>query len=260
MTTISKYPSTRGSGKSLQQSLKRMAEKFGVDEYLLKMRARLNSGNWRDYVDTRNMCLLLAFALTEDANCIDIGANRGSVLDEIVRIAPKGQHIAYEPLPFLCEHLKERFPGVEVRQAAVSNEITEKSFTIVKNAPACSGFQARKFAKTHQTETIIVHTETLDESLPKGYVPSFIKIDVEGAERFVLEGAIKTISEHKPIIVFEHGRGGADYYDTQPRDIYALLHDEAKLRIFDLDGGGPYTLTQFEDAYARNNIWNFVAH
>lgn len=260
MATVSKYPTTRGSGKSIQQTLKRTAEKFGVDEYLLKMRARLSPGQWRDYVDTRNLSLLLAFVLTEDANCIDIGANRGSVLEEIVRIAPKGQHIAYEPLPFLCEHLKERFPGVDVRQAAVSNELTEKTFTIVKNAPACSGFEARKFAKTHQTETIAVHTETLDESLPKGYIPSLIKIDVEGAERFVFEGGIKTIAEHKPIIVFEHGKGGADYYNTQPKDIYALLHDEAKLRIFDMDGGGPYTLAQFEETYERNDHWNFVAH
>jgi len=130
----------------------------------------------------------------------------------------------------------------------------------VKNAPACSGFEERKFAKTHQTETISVHAETLDESLPKGYIPSLIKIDVEGAERFVFEGGIKTISEHKPIIVFEHGKGGADYYNTQPKDIYALLHDEAKLRIFDMDGGGPYTLAQFEETYERNDRWNFVAH
>jgi FkbM family methyltransferase len=260
MTTVSKYPSTRGSGKSFQQVLKKTAEKFGFDEYLFKIRARSNPKHWRDYLDCRNLNILLAFTLTEDANCIDIGANRGSVLDEIVRIAPEGQHIAYEPLPFLYEHLIERFPGVDVRKAAVSNKITEKSFTIVKNAPACSGFQARKFAKTHQTQTIVVRTETLDESLPKGYVPALIKIDVEGAERFVFEGAMKTISEHKPIIVFEHGKGGADYYNTQPKDIYTLLHDEAHLRIFDLDGGGPYTLAQFEDTYARNYRWNFVAH
>ena len=247
-----------GSGKSLKQTLKRTAEKLGVDDYLLKMYAIVTS-QYRDYLDTRYLRMLLAFTLTENANCIDIGANRGSVLEEIVRVAPYGKHIAYEPLPFLCEHLVERFPGVEVRQAAVSNEMSEQSFTFVKNAPACSGFHTRKFTSAH-TETLVVRTDTLDECLPEGYVPAFIKIDVEGAERLVIEGALKTIAMHKPIVVFEHGKGGADYYNTQPGDIYALLHNEARLRIFDMDGGGPYSLAQFEDTYARNDRWNFVAH
>src|SRR5262249_37946392 len=163
----------------------------------IKMHA-IASFQYRDYLDSRNLRMLLAFTLTENANCIDIGANRGSVLDEIVRIAPNGKHIAYEPVPFLYKHLKERFAGIEVRQAAFSNEVGERSFTLVKNSPGCSGFQARKFARTHHTETLVVRTEALDESLPGGYVPSFIKIDVEGAERLVIEGAIKTISAYKP--------------------------------------------------------------
>jgi FkbM family methyltransferase len=260
MATTSKYPPTRGSGNSLQQTLKRTAEKLGVDEYLIKMRARMNPLYWRDYVDCCNLRLLLAFTLPENANCIDIGANRGGVLDDIVRVAPKGMHIAYEPLPFMCEHLRKRFTNVDVRQAAVSNEIGEKNFTLVKNGPGYSGFHARRFAHTHRTETLVVRTETLDESLPEGYVPSFIKVDVEGAERLVFEGALKTISTYKPMIVFEHGKGGADFYDTRPGDIYRLLHDEAQLRIFDMDGDGPYTLAQFEDTYARGDHWNFIAH
>ncbi len=73
-----------------------------------------------------------------------------------------------------------------------------------------------------------------------------IKIDVEGAEREVLEGAIETIVRYKPTVVFEHGKGAAPHYATGPRDVYALLCAQAGLRIFDLDGQGPFDLAEFE--------------
>src|SRR5207249_1370277 len=107
------------------------------------------------------------------------------------------------------------------------------------NVPACSGFLEISYPKQPQIEKLTVRTETLDRNLPAGYVPAFIKIDVEGAERQVIEGGIETISKYKPIVVFEHGKG-ASHYGTQPHHIYDLLHKEAGLDIFDLDGNGPY--------------------
>src|SRR5262249_26220258 len=50
-----------------------------------------------------------------------------------------------------------------------------------------------------------------------------IKIDVEGAELQVLAGSIKTLSRDKPIIVFEHGLGAAEYYNTRPEQVFELL-------------------------------------
>jgi hypothetical protein len=60
--------------------------------------------------------------------------------------------------------------------------------------------------------------------------------------------------------VFEHGKGASDYYGASPRDVFSLLVNTAGLRIFDLDGNGPYSLPQFEETYDRNDRWNFVAH
>jgi hypothetical protein len=152
-----------------------------------------------------------------------------------------------------------QFPSVDVRQVALSNTVGESSFVYLKDMPGRSGFQERIFSPSQHVEKITVQTATLDTILPEGYVPALIKSDVEGAERLVLEGAIETISKYKPIVVFEHGKGGADHYDTHPSQIYELLHDRAGLRIFDLDGNGPYNLRQFEETYARNDHWNFVA-
>ena len=237
-----------------------LAAKLGIDDQLRSACSPLFRSLKRDRIDGRNLRLLLAFGLREDSNCIDIGAHKGAVLAEIMRVAPRGKHIAYEPLPFLHKYLVNQFPSVDVRLAAASNEVGEALFTHVKNLPTMSGFRERAYPVQPQIERLNVRTETLDESLPPGYVPALIKIDVEGAERLVIEGAIETISVWKPIVVFEHGKLAADHYDTQASQVYELLHDAASLRIFDLDGNGPFTLSQFEETIAHGEHWNFVAH
>jgi Methyltransferase FkbM domain len=104
---------------------------------------------------------------------------------------------------------------------------------------------------------IAVQTERLDDVLDDSYVPTLIKIDVEGAELGVLRGAVETLHRHRPVVVFEHGLGGADLYDTHPTELFDLL-DGAGMRIFDLDGVGPYSCEQFEATFVEP-IWNFLA-
>ena len=214
----------------------------------------------RDLRDNEHLGLLLSFALDRNSNCVDVGASKGDVLVDIVRVAPLGRHIAYEPLPDHAAELRERFPQVDVRQAALSNHRGEESFHYVKSRPGMSGLRARRQSGGEEVETLTVQLEKLDSALPAGYAPSLIKVDVEGAEQEVIEGAMETIRAHRPIIVFEHGQGGAPFYGTTPEDLFRLLCDDAGLRIFDLDGGGPYDLSGFEDAYERGTFWNFVAH
>jgi FkbM family methyltransferase len=246
--------------KLLKDILINTAVRLGVDDQLRRLFAPFDYGLRRDRIDNQNLRLLLTSALTEDANCIDIGAHKGGVLAEMVRVAPCGKHIAYEPLPFLHKYLVDHFPTVDVRLAAASNEEGETCFTYVKNLPTMSGFRERSYYPMRpQFENMTVRTETLDGSLPAGYIPALIKIDVEGAERLVIEGAIQTISKYRPIVVFECGMGSSDRYGTKPCQIYQLLHDEPGLHIFDLDGNGPYTLGQFEESFARCDRWNYVA-
>jgi hypothetical protein len=144
--------------------------------------------------------------------------------------------------------------------AALSNFEGSSSFLHVRNMPAYSGFRIRSYPTKPDIETVTVHTERLDHSLPAEYVPTLIKVDVEGAELLVLEGAIETLRRYQPTVIFEHGKGSAEFYGTTPSAIFHVLSDEAGLRIFNLDGGGPYNLNEFEETYNRNDYWNFVAH
>ena len=67
------------------------------------------------------------------------------------------------------------------------------------------------------------------------------------------------IIAHRPIVIFEHGSGSAEAYGTLPADIHRLLTEEAEMRIFDLDGEGPYTQAELERVFFAAERVNFVA-
>ncbi len=241
----------------LREDIRRIARPLHLEKPLRRLYERLNPTAALDRVANEHTWLLLAFGLREDSNCVDIGAHSGEILREIVRCAPRGSHIAYEPLPDFAARLAAEFPSVDVRQAALSNEVGEVDFHVVVDDPMQSGMKARDDAQRKQV--VRVPVETLDSGLPDGFVPDLIKIDVEGAEQQVLEGAIGTLTRHQPVVVFEHGAGLEDQYGTSPAAVYDLLVEEAGLRIFDINGAGPYSRKEFESVY-HAPIWNFVAH
>jgi FkbM family methyltransferase len=226
---------------------------------LLDVRRRLKPELRRDRRDTEHLRLLLSFVLDEDSNCVDVGAHLGDALAQMRRVAPRGKHIAFEPLPAFAARLADDFPEVDVRAVALSDREGEASFTHVRTRPGYSGFRERAYPAAEETETISVPVATLDGSLPDGYVPALIKIDVEGAEQQVLEGALATLSTFRPTLVFEHGTAAREY-GTKSEAIFELLADGAGLRVFDLDGGGPYSRAEFAAVCEDGKRWNFVAH
>jgi len=210
----------------------------------------------RGAIDQEQMRRLITLGLRADSNCIDVGANVGSVLIHIVRAAPLGRHIAYEPIPHLAADLAARFPTVDLREAALSDRNGESTFQWVRNMEAHSGLFRRRYPGEPDIEQITVRTERLDDHLPIGYVPNLIKIDVEGAALYVLRGAVETLIRHQPMVLVEFGRLATPWTGTTSDDMYDFLTDTVHYRLYDFDGKGPYSRADF----ATTNYFNFVAH
>lgn len=245
------------SGKTLSRAAA-VSDRIGVGDQLRRVHRRVSPLARRNHQDDRHLRLLLAHSLAEDANCIDVGAHAGDVLADIVRYAPAGRHVAFEPLPTQAAALAERFTAVDVRNAAVSDEAGTARFTHVVSNPQLSGLRDRGFVG-EASETIEVAVERIDDVVDPERPVSLVKIDVEGAELGVLRGGIELLRRDRPTVVFEHGIGGSDHFGTTSGDVHDLLVGEVGLRIFDIDGGGPFTRDEFE-ALFREPIWSFVAH
>lgn len=164
---------------------------------------------------------------TSQSCCIDIGAHKGEVLDIMLQFAPEGTHHAFEPIPHMFSELKEKYSerkNIHIYDYALSNETGATTFNYVISNPSYSGLVKRKYDRENEEDTTIeVRTELLDNVLPDTYKPDLIKIDVEGGELLVLEGAQKIIKEATPTIIFEHGLGASDCYGSTPEKVYDLL-------------------------------------
>jgi FkbM family methyltransferase len=242
-----------------RERLQRVAVRAGIEHRLRQVkRAFEPSAVRRDRADIDALRTILGTVLRPDSHCIDVGAHEGAFLDDIVRLAPNGRHIAYEPLPDLASELSRRYPGVDVRARALSDRQGEAEFVHVVTRPGWSGFRERPYPGRETTRRITVTTESLDSTLEPDYVPHLIKIDVEGAEEQVLRGAIETLRRHRPLVALEHGLGSADFYGTRPGAIHSILA-HCGLTIFDLGGGGPYSAERFARSFERRERVNFLA-
>lgn len=249
--------------RSLRRLARLTTRRFGMEAqaigaYEAVLRAMDSPSARRNRRDEDRVRLVAAGVLSSDSNCVDVGANEGQLLGTFAALAPAGRHIAYEPVPSLAAELQRRFPQVEVRSAAVSDRGGRSEFVVDTHLPSRSSLRPVG-SRTAETSTIQVPVERLDDALPPGYVPHLVKIDVEGAEHLVLEGAREIIRRHRPVIVFEHQRSTASCYGSGPDRMFDLVVRDLDMRIFDLDGMGPYSMAEFRHAYERGTRWNFLA-
>ncbi|MFO8055034.1 MAG: FkbM family methyltransferase [Bacteroidales bacterium] len=173
--------------------------------------------------------------LDKDSNCIDVGVLDGEILDKFQKFAPEGQHFGFEPIPEKFENLEHKYRNnhnITMYNVALSNQNGATEFNYVTSNPSYSGIRKRSYDRSGEKDTSIkVNTKKLDfylEDLPK---IGMIKIDVEGAEYIVIEGANSLLKRDKPLIVFEHGKGGADIYGISPDKMFELLQQH-NYRIF----------------------------
>lgn len=166
-----------------------------------------------------DMGFVLHFLRKEDL-FVDIGANVGSYT------VLAGGHVgatvvSIEPVPHTFDHLKNNIAinqigdHVMAYNFALGNEKGHVSFT--------SGLDTMNHVATEsETQTIKVPVDTLDAILEDKQDPVLLKIDVEGFETNVLNGATNTLkNDHLKAIIIELNGSGTKYgYDEM------LLHEK----------------------------------
>ncbi len=200
---------------------------------------------------------VLAGTLRADATYVDVGTNRGQVLREALRVAPHGRHVAFEPIPALAAEVARAFPSVDCRALALGERSQTTQFCHFTALDGWSGLrrQPQVSDERGRPQYITVQVSTLDEQLA-GIVPAVLKIDVEGAERGVLEGARATLARARPLVILEHTAEAAALYDTTSDAVWDLAY-ELGYRIFAVTGEGPFARGQLNAATGTVN-WLLV--
>ncbi len=232
--------------------------------YLLKSFSKNNS-----VIANQSLILIFLKHIRKNSNCIDIGASKGSIFKHMNRLAPNGIHYAFEPIPSSFNPLHEQYKGsknIFLKNLAISNYDGTAKFNFIQNFPGYSGLKLTEYPKSKKKEVLEIDVEVrkLDSVLSLGYSPDIIKIDVEGNEYSVFEGAYETLKKNNPIIIFEHAKGLSESYGTNSTQVYDFLVKKLNYKLYTLEtflhGNHELSEIEFENCYHIKNSHDYVAH
>ena len=141
---------------------------------------------------------------------IDVGANIGYfTLLMANRVGPRGKVIAFEPLAENFRILQENIRLNGHRNVVAENCALMSSSERVELRSATPGaitwVASVRVKQDSAVESESVEAISLDEYVQKKGIAKvdFLKIDVEGAEESVLEGATNVLSTDRPVLLIE---------------------------------------------------------
>lgn len=153
-----------------------------------------------EYFDSHNknyllsdLCAILKSANFYPKHIIDVGANHGTWTREILKHFPGAYYTMIEPQGQMKESVKDILSNPKISFHAVGAGKVPGSFmfTIVDRDDSCSFRYSAEEAKQKNFHQVEVPVVTLNEFIVQQNlsVPDIIKIDAEGLDLEVLEGA-----------------------------------------------------------------------
>lgn len=162
--------------------------------------------------------------------CYDIGGYKGYYAGIMALNGAKEVYV-FEPMPANAEKisnlisLNNNLPII-LKKVAVSDKSGQTIFNIMPEDTMGKLGNSQFQKNEKEVQQLAVDCITLDE-LVRGNIPEpdFIKIDVEGAEEFVLQGGIELLKRKKPLLMIEvHSPGiGKRCFDVL-KNIYSSIH------------------------------------
>jgi FkbM family methyltransferase len=220
----------------------------------------VNNGN----INNNGEKLYLQTALQESHIVFDVGANQGDWSNLVYTSKPGITIYAFEPFPHtyknLCKNIQN--PKFYPVNAALSDSFGNMTFYSYEDS-TLNGFYDRAILKDkfHFTSSpITVLCDTLDHFCHEHKISKidFLKIDTEGAEWKVLQGAQNLLKDQKiRNIQFEYG----GCYQDAKTTLYQVCDFLTKngYAIFFITPKGLLHLAQWDDSFENYEYSNFAA-
>jgi FkbM family methyltransferase len=170
---------------------------------------------------------------------VDVGANIGVVTSLLGMLVGRCGHVfSFEPVPELYGILKKTISlndlagTVTAIHAAVGDHTSDRVVIYVprEHSHACSSFHVEDLPNAEAFECRMV---SLDETESIKNVPALVKVDVEGAELSVLQGAAGwCVTVRPPIWVLEVNRRAANRFAYGPEALVDWLAERDYARFY----------------------------
>ena len=195
---------------------------------------------------------------------LDVGANLGNWSADLLEVIPNSKIVAFEPSKATFDLLTQRFSNfsaIHCENIALGSE--NRNATLFSNETASGWASLTKRRLEHfgidfsQTEDVTV--QTLDhwiQSSKKPHLPNILKLDVEGHELDVLNGA-KQLLNTIEIIQFEFGGCNIDTKTFLQDFWYFLL--ERNFELFRVTPRGVKLIEGYQESDEIFSTTNYIA-
>lgn len=198
-------------------------------------------------------------ALTSPGDTVfDVGANIGWHALHLGQLNPAGMVVAFEPV-------LSTFAGLEANVALnnISNITilpiglgeTEETLTLFLDESMPMGASAVDHSGGGVTMQVGCKIRRLDDvSAELGILPDLVKIDVEGAEMFVIRGGLATLRSARPVVACELLRKWAGSFGYHPNEVIDLM-TSLGYRCFEADGDRLRLVPGITDSTVATNFF-----
>lgn len=190
------------------------------------------TARWRDF---EQEYYLLDHLVDPARSAIDVGANEGIYAGRLSQLCPRVHCL--EPIPWFAANLRRRLrASVTVHEVAASNRTGEGLLRIPYRGEVemhgTSTIEAgnQLTEATHVREVpcrLVRLDDLLDEPI------GFLKVDVEGHELAVLQGAAGLIARHRPVLLVESEKR---HNSEAPESVFAFLAERGYTGLYCQEG------------------------
>ncbi len=200
---------------------------YGHARFVISTRYRIERFLLHSHAYDEKTLLYLMRIVSPGDVCIDIGANIGAItLSLAYRVGPRGRVLAFEPGPLLFNRLirnieATRLRNVESYQEGVGRQNATLYWCLEEGENAGNAFLSKELTP------IAVPVVRLDDCAAIRQLAriDFIKIDVEGMELSVIQGALDVIRRFRPHLLIETRRDDGPLAD-EVSEMLSLLSVE----------------------------------
>ena len=203
-----------------------------------------DKGIWTGTYET-GFAARLAAEVRPGSVTYDIGSWHGFFAGVMAAQGAAIVHV-FEPLPANAERISQLIalnPGrrIILHQCALGDRETGMDLVVMPESSMAKLEQSEFQSGAASTRRVPVRVRSLDIMVASGEIepPGLIKIDVEGAEMMVLEGARETLKRHRPQIFAEVHSSAllaqcTQFLQSEAYTIESLDHDLAAARSRDV--------------------------